>query len=161
MKPAYYQNYCIDSNQILHNTKDNQVLIVRGTNTPQQTRNSRQPSFWKKVKSPYLRSRVTAFNEIWYGDAYWHAEDRQLKFWIFIKSKTADGRHLENRYIAICRNPFARFGLNLARWRRCRFAKPEVVMKVNRMAEKVGQSDRSCNIVQIDATLRLQRRPID
>ena len=34
-------------------------------------------------------------------------------------------------------------------------------MKVSRMAEKVGQSDRSCNIVQIDATLRLQRRPID
>jgi len=34
MKPAYYQNYCIDSNQILHNTKDNQVLIVGGTNTP-------------------------------------------------------------------------------------------------------------------------------
>ena len=36
--------------------------------------------FGKKVKSPYLRSRVTAFNEIWYGDAYWHAGDRQLKF---------------------------------------------------------------------------------
>jgi len=34
MKPAYYQNYCIDSNQILHNTKDNQVLIVGGPNTP-------------------------------------------------------------------------------------------------------------------------------
>jgi len=34
MKPAYYQNYCIDSNPILHNTKDNQVLIMHGTNTP-------------------------------------------------------------------------------------------------------------------------------
>jgi len=34
MKPAYYQNYCIDSNPILHNTKDNQLLIVRGTNMP-------------------------------------------------------------------------------------------------------------------------------
>jgi len=26
LKPAYYQNYCIDSNQILHDTKDHQVL---------------------------------------------------------------------------------------------------------------------------------------
>jgi len=34
MKPAYYQYYCIDSNHILHNTKDNQVLIVGGPNTP-------------------------------------------------------------------------------------------------------------------------------
>jgi len=34
MKPAYYQNYCINLNQILHNTKDRQVLIVGGTNTP-------------------------------------------------------------------------------------------------------------------------------
>jgi len=34
MKPAYYQDYCIDSNQILHNTKYNKVLIVGGPNTP-------------------------------------------------------------------------------------------------------------------------------
>jgi len=34
MKPVYYQCYCIDSNHILHNTKDNQVLIVCGPNTP-------------------------------------------------------------------------------------------------------------------------------
>jgi len=32
LQPAYYQTYCIDSNQILHNTKDHQVLIVRGPN---------------------------------------------------------------------------------------------------------------------------------
>jgi len=31
-------------------------------------------------------------------------------------------------------------------------------MKVNQMAEKVGQSDRSCNIVQIDATHTQWRR---
>ena len=27
-KPAYYHNYCIDSNQILNNTKDHQVFIT-------------------------------------------------------------------------------------------------------------------------------------
>ena len=28
LQPAYYQNYCIDYNQTLHNTKDHQVLIA-------------------------------------------------------------------------------------------------------------------------------------
>ena len=27
-KPAYYHNYCIDSNQILNNTKNHQVFIT-------------------------------------------------------------------------------------------------------------------------------------
>jgi len=30
---AYYQNYCIDSNQILHNDKDHQMPFVGGRNT--------------------------------------------------------------------------------------------------------------------------------
>ena len=41
-------DYCIDSNQILHNTKDNQVLIVGGQIRPLQTQNGRRPPFWKK-----------------------------------------------------------------------------------------------------------------
>jgi len=45
LKPAYYQNYCIDSNQILHNTKDHQVLIVGGPNTAQQIQDGRRPPF--------------------------------------------------------------------------------------------------------------------
>jgi len=32
LKPAYYQNYCINSSQILHNIKDHQVLLVGGPN---------------------------------------------------------------------------------------------------------------------------------
>jgi len=84
MKPAYYQNYCIDSNQILHNTKYNQVLIVGGPNTPPTNPKWQMAAILeKKVLSPYIRSRLTAFNEIWYGDAYWHAGDRQLKIRIF------------------------------------------------------------------------------
>jgi len=74
MKPAYYQNYCIDSNQILHNTKDNQVLIVGGPNMPPTNPKWQTVAILgKKGLSPYIRSRVTAFIEIWYGDAYWHA----------------------------------------------------------------------------------------
>ena len=30
LKPAYYQNYCIDSHQILNNNKDHQVLFLGG-----------------------------------------------------------------------------------------------------------------------------------
>ena len=33
LKYAYYQNYCINSKQILHNTKDHQVHIIGGQNT--------------------------------------------------------------------------------------------------------------------------------
>jgi len=32
-KHAYYQNYCIDSDQILHSDKDHQMLFVGGPNT--------------------------------------------------------------------------------------------------------------------------------
>ena len=32
-KRAYYQNYCIDSNQILHSDKDHQMPFVGGPNT--------------------------------------------------------------------------------------------------------------------------------
>jgi len=71
-------DYCIDSNQILHNTKDNQVLIVGGPNTrPYKPKMADGRHFGKKVLSPYLCSRLTAFNEIWHGDAYWHTGDRQ------------------------------------------------------------------------------------
>ena len=32
-KPACYQNYCIDSNQIMHNIKDHHVILVDGSTT--------------------------------------------------------------------------------------------------------------------------------
>jgi len=64
LKPAYYQNYCIDSNQILHKTKDHQVLIVGGPNTAQQIQDGRRPPFWKNVTSPYLRNCLTDFDEV-------------------------------------------------------------------------------------------------
>ena len=54
-------DYCIDSNQILHNTKDNRVLIVGGPNTPPfKPKMADGRHFGKKVKSPYLHSCLTA-----------------------------------------------------------------------------------------------------
>ena len=40
-----------------------------------------------------------------------------VKNFEFHKSKIADGRHFENRYITISLQPFDRFWWNLARWR--------------------------------------------
>ena len=47
LKPAYYQNYCINSSQILHNIKDHQVLLVGGPNAALTYPRWRTP-FWKK-----------------------------------------------------------------------------------------------------------------
>jgi len=50
----------------------------------------------KTVKSPYLRNRLTDFDEIWHGDADWpYTGDRSLKFQ-FKKNQDGGGRHLEN-----------------------------------------------------------------
>jgi len=44
----------------------------------------------KTVKSPYLRNRLTDFDEIWHGDADWPPTgDTPLKFPIFFKNKMA------------------------------------------------------------------------
>ena len=32
LKLAYYQNYCVDSNQILHSDKDHQIVFMGGPN---------------------------------------------------------------------------------------------------------------------------------
>jgi len=82
LKPAYYRNYCIDSNQILHNIIDHKVLIVGGPNTAPRNPRWRTAAILKKnVKSPYLRNRVTNFHKIWQGHANWTL--RPLKFRIF------------------------------------------------------------------------------
>jgi len=52
MKSAYYENYCIDSNQILHNTKDNKVLIVGGPNAPPTNSKWQTAAILNTVKSP-------------------------------------------------------------------------------------------------------------
>ena len=51
---------------------------------------------FSKFKSPYLRNRLTDFDEIWDGDADWPPTwDRTLKIRIF-QNQDGGGRHLEN-----------------------------------------------------------------
>jgi len=76
-KPACYQNYCIDSNQIMHNIKDHHVLLVDGSTTHPTNpiwRRSAAPSWKKTVKSPYLHNRWTDFDRIWLDSTQWRLQ---------------------------------------------------------------------------------------
>jgi len=54
-------------------------------------------AFW-----PYLIKRLSDFSEILYEEAEWHVDKGYMtKTANFLKSKMADGRHFENRKIAI------------------------------------------------------------
>jgi len=66
----YYHNYCIDSNKILHNDKDHQVLFVGGPNVSQMNQRWRTATILQEIdKSPYLGNGLTDHNEIWHSDA--------------------------------------------------------------------------------------------
>ena len=113
LKPAYYLR--IDSNQILHNTKDHEVLIVGGPNKRQQIQDGRRPHFEKNVKSPYPRNHLADFDFIWHGDAHRPPTvDRPLKFRIFENRRWrrlpsgSSGHHLENQKIAIFQQQYDR-----------------------------------------------------
>ena len=57
----------------------------------------RTAAILKTVKSPYLRNRLTDFDEIWHVDADWPPTgDRPLKFPFFFKKEDGGGRYLEN-----------------------------------------------------------------
>jgi len=70
LKLAYYRNYCIDSNQILHSDKDQQITFVGCPNTRITNLRWRTAAILEKIeKSPYLMNGLTDHHEIWYGDA--------------------------------------------------------------------------------------------
>jgi len=72
LKVAYYQNYCIDSNQILH------VDIPSSSHL--RWPNKSKAAILKIVKSPYLCNRLTNLEEIWHDGACWpHTADWLLK----------------------------------------------------------------------------------
>ena len=63
-----FRNYCIDFNQILHNDRDHQVVVVGG---PKKSKMADGRHFEKNpVKSLYLCNRLTDLDKIWYNDAY-------------------------------------------------------------------------------------------
>ena len=84
-KRAYYQNYCIDSNQILHSETTKCPSWVVPTHALQIQDGGRPPS-WKnrKIVIGNLSSGSSDFDEIWHADAIrpsWPF--RPLKIWNF------------------------------------------------------------------------------
>jgi len=71
LKLAYYGNYCIDLNQILHSDKDNQTFFVDGPITRITNLRWRTPAILEKGKSSYIHSGLIDRREIWQGDANW------------------------------------------------------------------------------------------
>ena len=88
LKVSCYRNYYIDFNKILHNDRDHQVVVVGGPNSRPTNPRWRTAAILRTVKSLYLCSRLTDFNEIWHDDAYWPpTAERPLKFQIFENSR--------------------------------------------------------------------------
>jgi len=84
LKVACYQNYCIDSNELLQNNEDHRVLIVVGPNRRPTNRRWGTAAILKTVQSRYLRKRFTSLDEIWYNDANGSRRaDQLLKFRFF------------------------------------------------------------------------------
>jgi len=65
---------------------------------------------------PYLSGEFSDFDRIWYTDTNFHFEHVSLtKKSEFLKFKMADGRHIENRVLAIFRRCIGRSTRNLER----------------------------------------------
>ena len=81
----YYQNYCIDSNQILQSDKGHQMLFVGGPNTHITNPRQRTANILEKSnKSSYLGNGLNDRHEIWHGYAnirYDTVDLRALKSW--------------------------------------------------------------------------------
>ena len=94
LKVSCYRNYCIDFNQILHNDRDHQEVVVDSPNRRPTNPRWRTAAILKKNKSLYLCNSLTDFDKIWYSDAYWPpTTDLPLKFRIF--NQNGGGRNLE------------------------------------------------------------------
>ena len=55
----------------------------------------------KIALSPYFSRKLSDLNQIWYAVANFHSEDAYMKKSKFFKCKMADGRHIENLFLAI------------------------------------------------------------
>jgi len=95
LKVSWYRNYYIDFNQIWHNDRDHQVVIVFGPSRRPTNQRWRTAAILKTGKSPYLCNRLTDFDEIWHSDAYWPPTGDVRKIFEFLKIYDGGGRHLE------------------------------------------------------------------
>ena len=74
----------------------------------------RTAAILKIALSPYLSRELSDFDQIWYTDTNFHSKHVDLtKKSKFFKFKMADGRHIENRFLAITRRHIGRSTRNL------------------------------------------------
>jgi len=79
-KHAYYRNYCIDSNQILHNDKDQKMLFMRRQNPRTTNSTWRTAAILNMEKLRYFGNGMTDFDEIWHGDTSRSAPCQPIKY---------------------------------------------------------------------------------
>ena len=58
LKVSCYRNYCIDFNQILHNDRDHQVVVVGGPNRRPTSPRWRTAAIVKKLLNRYISATV-------------------------------------------------------------------------------------------------------
>ena len=86
------------------------------------------------VKSPYLCSRLTDFDEIWHDDAYWApASDRPLKFRIFENSRWRQPPSGKSQKLRYLRNALTRSLRNLVCW--CKMTVKKFEFHKSKMAD--------------------------
>ena len=74
----------------------------------------RTAAILKIALSPCLSREISDFDQIWYTDTNFHSEHADLtKKSKFFKLKMADGRHIENRFLAVSRRHIGRSTPNL------------------------------------------------
>jgi len=119
-KRAYYENYWIDSSQILHSDKDHQMPFVGCPHRSVTIPRWRSVAILEKSTNRKIVTSQPRFKRFWrnilHDDAFcpfWPFRALSLKFQ---KSKMAAAAILKNKKIAISRPRFNRFWRNLARW---------------------------------------------
>jgi len=102
----------------------------------------RTAAILKIVKSPYLSQKTSDFDEIWYTTSYIEPDYTHVtKNWNFSKIQDGDGRHLENRFLAITHQLIFWFQRNFAlksrtvcrqrpRDKKCKFLKSIAILKI-------------------------------
>ena len=113
-KCVYYQNYCIDSSQILHSDKDHQMPFVGGPTNVLQIQDGGRPPSWKNQKIATFQPQ---FERFWRNLACRCSSTsrpfRPLKIWNF---KNPRWRRPPSWKIAISQPQFNWFWRNLAWW---------------------------------------------
>ena len=69
----------------------------------------------KIALSPYLSRELSDFDQIWYTDTNFHSEHANLKKKL-IFFQIQEGRHIENRFLAISRRHIGRL-MRISEWR--------------------------------------------